>query len=208
MTKRNCPHCAKPTSTQAAKCAHCGRSLPADEDRPVHLAITCPRCAAATDAVTLAAIELDICRSCRGLWFDRAELRSFGTAVSDDTMNAQITELLRELGSRVSRPAGSATYIACPVCSHQLSRTNYASISGIILHSCRHHGTWADHEAAVRLVELMAEGGEARLEELVARNNQRRLERIESTQVSHAARLSELDMRSRIHIILDALDFL
>jgi hypothetical protein len=69
-----CPHCGKATSSKAANCAHCGRVTRTAQGRPEHEPIACPRqCRGAVDCVTLATVELDLCRSCRGLWFDRAE---------------------------------------------------------------------------------------------------------------------------------------
>ena len=206
-----CPHCAKPTSGKAAKCAHCGRALSRTEARPEHQSIRCPRCAFETDVVRLASVELDLCRKCRGLWFDSAELRSFGDALSDSALNRQVLELMRELGSRSSR-AGESAYIACPICQSEMSRTNYARISGIILHRCLPHGSWADHDAALRLIELMANDGDARLraleDERVKRELVQRVERLESGHASQEVRLSKLDLRGRIHLVLDWLDFL
>jgi Zn-finger nucleic acid-binding protein len=156
-------------------------------------------------------VELDICRSCRGLWFDRAELRAFGDATSESTLNRQVADLLRELGERASRTT-EQTYIGCPVCGTRMSRTNYASVSGIILHSCVDHGTWADHDAAVRFVELMATGDESRLRELAAQHRERELQRqlgqLQSRQQEQAQRISRLDMRGQIHLVLDLFDVL
>jgi Zn-finger nucleic acid-binding protein len=159
----------------------------------------------------LGSVELDICRSCRGLWFDRTELRAFGDATSDTTLNRQVTDLLLELGGRASRPTAQ-TYVGCPVCNTRMARTNYASMSGIILHSCVDHGTWADHDAAVRFVELMNTGDEARLRELAQQHKERELQRqlgqIQTRQLEQTLRVAKLDARSQIHFVLDMFDIL
>lgn len=208
---RKCPHCGRPTSRKAARCAHCGRAVRLEITRAAHQAIRCPRCSSDTDLVTLATVELDLCRACRGLWFDSAELRSFSDAVSDATLNQQVLELMRELRRSPGRTS-TAEYIACPVCLGAMSRANYASISGVRLHRCLQHGTWADHAAALRVIELMEAGADATLRELAAARREdaleRRLQRSEQTDADLERRLNQLDLRQRFHFILDWIDVL
>ena len=120
-------------------------------------------------------------------------------------------ELLRELGQRASQ-APARSYVACPVCGTRMARKNHAGVSGIILHQCAEHGTWADHDAALRFVELMPSGDEARLIELDAQRREleldRRLARIDGTQHAQSQRLSALDLRTRMHLIFDVLDII
>jgi Zn-finger nucleic acid-binding protein len=163
------------------------------------------------DVVLLGQLHLDLCRQCRGIWFDRDELRLFGDAVSDSDLNAQVGEILRDLGTRVSG-GQHATYSACPLCAVMMTRTNYAGVSGLILHTCANHGTWADHDEALGLIRLFADGGEAQLREIAARREKddlgRTLRNLQAAQASNAARIATLDSRSRLHLLLDWFDFL
>jgi hypothetical protein len=74
------------------------------------------------------------------------------------------------------------------------------------------HGTWADHDAAVRFVELMNTGDEARLRELAQQHKERELQRqlgqIKTRQLEQTLRVARLDARSQIHFVLDMFDIL
>ena len=93
-----------------------------------------------------------------------------------------------------------------------MSRTNYAAISGIIMHSCAEHGTWADHDAAVQFVELMGSGDEARLRALAAQHKdqelQRRLQDLELAHQEQEQRLSGIARAASIYLVLDLFDIL
>ena len=39
-----------------------------------HKQARCPRCPCRLEAVTYEGVDLDICRLCHGLWFDKGEL--------------------------------------------------------------------------------------------------------------------------------------
>jgi Zn-finger nucleic acid-binding protein len=205
-----CSHCSKPMSASSAVCPHCARP-PKPDVRPHHQTISCPKCQSRCDVVLFGQVHLDMCRGCRGLWFDKDELRQFGDALADTDLSAQVAEVLRELGPR-SSSAPPATYSACPVCLTRMTRTNYARVSGIIVDTCAQHGTWADHDEALRLIELFADGREEHLREIVARQEKddlaRTLHRLKLAQATNVAHIHIVDTRSRVHLLLDWLDLL
>ena len=151
-----CPHCKKQTSEMALKCVYCGRVVRKTLSRAPHHAVRCPRCKGTTDIISLGGVELDLCRECRGIWFDKGEIKSFENAVSDSVVNTDIHAVLKEL-HRQSKGFKNRVYINCPICKQQMTHKNYAEISGIIFDRCKDHGTWVDHNEAIRLVELMAD---------------------------------------------------
>lgn len=72
-----CHSCHAPIDRDTITCASCG----------VRNTIDCPVCERALEPQTYQNIRLDVCKSCRGVWFDHAELAaiwklSLGTAVA------------------------------------------------------------------------------------------------------------------------------
>ena len=72
-----CHSCHTPIDRSAHECASCGSRN----------AIDCPVCQHELEPQTYQNIRLDVCKSCRGVWFDHAELAaiwklSLGTAVA------------------------------------------------------------------------------------------------------------------------------
>jgi Zn-finger nucleic acid-binding protein len=59
-----CHSCHTPIDRNTESCASCG----------THNTIDCPMCARPLDAQMYQNIRLDVCKSCRGVWFDHAEL--------------------------------------------------------------------------------------------------------------------------------------
>lgn len=59
-----CHSCHTPIDRNADMCSGCG----------VRIAIDCPVCEQPLEAQTYQSIRLDVCKSCRGVWFDHAEL--------------------------------------------------------------------------------------------------------------------------------------
>ena len=132
--------------------------------------------------------------------------------VSIETASGEkVSDILRELGARASTPRLSP-YASCPVCLRVMAKTNYARVSSIMVYTCREHGAWADHAAALRLLELFVGGGEARLLEIAqlkdADDFRRRLQKLESAQRSTAIVVRQMDVRTRGHLLLDWFDFL
>lgn len=64
VSRATCPGCGAPVSRSAPACPACGRVQRLD----------CPGCGRGLRSSTVHGVELDACRSCRGVWFDRHEL--------------------------------------------------------------------------------------------------------------------------------------
>lgn len=50
-------------------------------------------------------------------------------------------------------------YVKCPECETIMNRTNFAKRSGILIDTCRGHGTWFDADELPRIVEFVMNGG-------------------------------------------------
>jgi Zn-finger nucleic acid-binding protein len=208
--KQACVHCKKPNAPLARKCVHCGRSKPATA-RAEHRAISCPLCRAPAHLVQLASITVDVCGQCAGLWLDKHEVAELPAALSDEDMRESARATLEALRSHEAEER-KAAYLACPVCSSTMRRHNYLDVSGIVLDQCAQHGTWADHENATRLLELLDGTRLAELREHARQSDgdakSRRLLSLESRQRSLSHQLNRVETRQRWHLVLDLLDIL
>lgn len=59
-----CPDCEHPMTRNAAKCSQCGREN----------TINCPTCSSQLERVQSEQFTVDVCRDCRGVWFDNIDL--------------------------------------------------------------------------------------------------------------------------------------
>jgi uncharacterized protein len=97
----------------------------------------CPKCAAAMKTQTRAAIQVDQCTGCAGLWFDAGELEKILEIRSADALDS---------GSpSVGRLYNHMSHIACPRCQIPMIHTCDAAQPHIRFESCKRcHGHFLD----------------------------------------------------------------
>jgi len=80
-------------------------------------------------------IELDICMSCRGIWFDADEL---GLLLG--SLDLAHDEIGRPLGERPAEEARK-----CPYCRKRMEKTLMGPDEGVVIDKCKSgHGLWFD----------------------------------------------------------------
>jgi Zn-finger nucleic acid-binding protein len=83
-----CPDCEHPMTRNAAKCSQCGRDN----------TINCPTCNSQLERVQGEQFTVDVCRDCRGAWFDNIDLSAVwnlqfeGSGGSEERQKDEITE--------------------------------------------------------------------------------------------------------------------
>lgn len=70
-----CHECHAPLDRNAARCGACNRPN----------SIACPACDRTMDAQTEHGLRLDVCRDCKGVWFDHVELAAIWTLALERT---------------------------------------------------------------------------------------------------------------------------
>ena len=102
---------------------------------------------------------LDECPSCHGVWLDAA-----GVDRLVRERRQVSTQAVLGMGTRSKKeflpvtPPGRM-YVKCPECETIMNRTNFAQRSGILIDTCRGHGTWFDADELPRIVEFVSNGG-------------------------------------------------
>jgi membrane associated rhomboid family serine protease/Zn-finger nucleic acid-binding protein len=108
-------------------------------------AMKCPFCSNRLQAVKFKSDVVDICPSCRGIWFDSGEFVAF---VNELAKSEEITPETPPLFKpRPVQPAGKTEEQSriCPRCKKKMRKFNYAYDSNVFLDKCPNcGGIWTD----------------------------------------------------------------
>ena len=95
----------------------------------------CPACRDEMIVVEYKKIELDICVSCRGVWFDADEL-----GLLLDSLDLATDEIGRILTEEVDEKARK-----CPYCRSKMEKVGMGPDEGVVVDKCKKgHGHWFD----------------------------------------------------------------
>jgi Zn-finger nucleic acid-binding protein len=191
----HCPDCGAPASTDATKCEHCGARLATiacpscfgmiflgskfcphcgarvgrTEDEDESVTKPCPRCQVALQSVALGAngaVKVHECPQCIGLWVD---VETFEAICTDREQQTIVLGGASLPPARVQLTLDEVRYLHCPKCHTLMNRVNFAGRSGVIIDTCRGHGTWFDRDELQHIVDFIRTGG---LEEARERERQ------------------------------------
>lgn len=88
----------------------------------------CPKCSSPMEPVTYQEIEVDRCTSCKGLWFDNAELKHLKEAKGSESI---------DIGDpKVGKSFNKLGNINCPSCQAKMLRMVAAEQHHIWYESC------------------------------------------------------------------------
>jgi len=103
---------------------------------------------------------MDECPDCHGIWLDAAAVDRLvreRRQVSTEAVLGMGGPQAGSVSLQVAPPG--RVYVKCPECATIMNRTNFAKRSGIIIDTCRGHGTWFDADELPRVVEFVMNGG-------------------------------------------------
>jgi Zn-finger nucleic acid-binding protein len=172
---RHCPHCG----ARGARAESTSGELP------------CPRCGTALHAARVGDADVHDCAACGGIWLDAD---TFHAVTADRERQSAVLAFAPPL-DRAQNAAETVRYAPCPRCRGMMNRLNFARVSGVVVDTCRQHGTWFDRDELRRIVEFIQGGGleAARHREKIKLEDERRhLERMKQslyrTEVADAPR--------------------
>jgi Zn-finger nucleic acid-binding protein len=119
---------------------------------------SCPVCTIDLTPRSLAALAVQECEQCRGLWvpatnFDALveHARTRGRERATDGLQlAMPTHVL---------PGMRIAYRRCPACRQPMHRKNFGRVSGVVVDWCRADGTWLDANELEQIATFVNEGG-------------------------------------------------
>lgn len=132
--------------------------------------LDCPGCAADLDAWSLdprvgtgsdqgyrgAEARVHGCRSCGGVWVERATLDAM---VREASIRAPTDARPADIPRREMTLGGKIVYRKCPRCRELMNRRNFARVSGIVVDECAGCGTYFDAGELEDVVAFVRAGG-------------------------------------------------
>lgn len=170
-----CPRCFARVFHGAEHCRACGAKVdvPAQVGPDGQASVrACPRCenAPGLEAQLVGDVLVDACPACLGLWLDAAAVER----VISERRQATATAILGLPEQARASKKPTRLYIKCPDCDRVMNRVNFGRSSGVIIDTCKGHGTWFDADELPKIVAFVMDGG---LEESERRHIERLRER-------------------------------
>ncbi len=112
----------------------------------------CPKCDGALETKNIGPVEVDECRQCKGVWFEKDELRQAKDFVDSDLhwMDFDVWKHEDQFQAEVSP-------LACVACAKPMVTLNYGS-TAVQIHSCLScRGIWLDGEEFRKIIDSLEE---------------------------------------------------
>jgi Zn-finger nucleic acid-binding protein len=154
-----CPECYRRMLKGAEYCSGCGVRIQT-ERLLIHpdQAIDCPRCKKSMIKRQVQAGSLWECTKCGGIWLDQEFFEDLVESKDIDSIGGMICGETNTKTIEISAKK-KVKYIPCPVCSNLMNRNNFALGSGVILDTCRRHGSWFDAFELEQIFDFIRQGG-------------------------------------------------
>ncbi|SMF22686.1 zf-TFIIB domain-containing protein [Pseudobacteriovorax antillogorgiicola] len=150
----------------------------------------CPNCGESLQAQSYENTEIDVCRTCSGVWLDEGEITAIINSV-EETFSAEETDralAARGLDHREPSP------IKCPKCQDQLKIVHYVYDSGVIIDRCpQKHGIWLD-AGEIEKIQILQEIDRGLVNPINPHSNERHCPRDGSPLKAHHYEGEEIDL--------------
>ena len=137
-------------------------------------ALGCPRCAGTMETVAAAhGVEIDQCLECGAIWLDAGELEALVADQEPTERERPTMGALRARMREVLPSEGAVKYKDCPRCLQVMRRTNFGTISGVVVDECVQHGVLLDPGELQAIEAFIRMGGRPLGEEVRLEHGQR-----------------------------------
>lgn len=193
-----CGQCFSLVPTTSASCGHCASVLQLEPEL-VSTALCCPRCARGLFLLDSGEVDVHECKSCGGLFVDHESLTLVITAHRPSHGSVPSVRV-----PVLPPPETQVRYLPCPVCTGVMNRAVFGRKSGVVIDTCRVHGTFFDARELTGCIAFVEEGGIERAEKqaLERKRDEIRRARIER-RASSMYDAVNAPVRSRYDVMLD-----
>lgn len=87
------------------------------------------------------------------------DVKSFEKICADREQQSVVLGVASHAPTNAVSETSKVKYVPCPECSQLMNRINFARCSGVILDTCKGHGTWFDRDELSHIVEFIRDGG-------------------------------------------------
>ncbi len=156
-----CPECYARSHESSRFCTACGVSFNPESIEIDGEELPCPACSALMPVASVGGIGVNDCPGCHGLWAPKDRFNELVNRAID-ACRSNGGKLKAHAKPRVqgANPGEQRVqYRKCPVCEAFMHRSNFRKTSGVIIDSCRDHGTWLDADELERIAGYLMTGG-------------------------------------------------
>ena len=112
----------------------------------------CPKCKTELFAFTIDEINLEQCRECEGMWFDKNELREV-----KDKVDSDLNWLDFEIWDNTDKFKAKSKRYICPKCNEQMEVLDYDH-TNIEIDYCKScEGIWIDKDGFSKIIDALEE---------------------------------------------------
>jgi Zn-finger nucleic acid-binding protein len=124
--------------------------------------LVCPRCVGAMATVGMNhGVEIDQCLECGAIWLDAGELDQLVAGQAPVDAAPPTMGELRTRMRDVLPGEAAVKYRECPRCREVMRRTNFGTISGVVVDECMQHGVLLDPGELQAIEAFVKLGGQA-----------------------------------------------
>jgi Zn-finger nucleic acid-binding protein len=110
----------------------------------------CPRCGQPMEVRKTGDVEVDECSRCKGIWFDRDELRK-----AKDLADPDLNWMDLEIWKHKDQFHIASNPIKCPRCRIEMAAVNYGSTGVEVICCSKCEGTWLDGGVFERIITAL-----------------------------------------------------
>ena len=114
--------------------------------------MNCPRCKEQLTVRTVESLQVDECPGCKGIWFDKDELRQ-----AKDRQDADLNWMDFDLWKHHDEFSVSAKPLKCPKCDVDTAAISYGKTGVEIDYCLKCQGVWLDGGEFEKIVEALTE---------------------------------------------------
>lgn len=164
-----CSNCLARLPANSFKCVACGtnndpkvRQVDPNLGKEAATGRSCPRCNVALRSIDIAVdgtFYVEHCDRCGGAFFDTGELERVLEVLTQQAEEVDRKQLNELAAGDYPQQSAQVRYLKCPVCRQLMNRKVFGARSGVVVDTCREHGTWLDGGELVRLIQWTNAGG-------------------------------------------------
>ena len=111
---------------------------------------SCPKCEIALTPKAIGSLEVEECKLCRGVWFDKDKLRQ-----AKDIIDSDLNWMDFEIWTNEEKFKTTGSGIVCPVCDIKTQSIDYDS-TGVKVDCCSScHGIWLDENKFSKIIDSL-----------------------------------------------------
>jgi Zn-finger nucleic acid-binding protein len=111
---------------------------------------SCPKCETELKPKAIGPVEVDECEMCKGVWFDKDELRQ-----AKDVTDSDLNWMDFEIWKHEDRFKSKGTKINCPVCKTETVAIDYGSTAIEVDYCPSCQGIWLDEDEFKKIIESL-----------------------------------------------------